>query len=412
MIRSAPVLDTPGAAADRFAGLPPYAFPRLRALLGDTPPGLEPINLSIGEPKHAFPPFVAEALTRHQADYGRYPPNQGTESWQAAVAGWLTRRFNLPQGQIGEKHLVPLNGTREGLFQAAIALVPPHKAGAQPAVLMPNPFYQCYAGAALAAGAEPVFLNAGKDTGFLPDLDAIPAQTWDRAALFYLCSPANPQGAVASRAYLEKLIGLTRAHDCVLALDECYSEIYTGTAPAGGLDVAWSTSGSFAGVLVFHSLSKRSNLPGLRSGFAAGDPELASRFMKVRAYGGAPSPIPVYEAAALAWGDEAHVEQNRAAYAEKFALADQMLGDRFGPVAPQGGFFLWLDVGGGEKAAFELWRDQGLRVLPGGYLAREDQHGINPGAAYIRVALVDDPGTLADAFGRLNIWLDTTNGTN
>jgi len=401
MIRSTPVPDT-----DRFAGLPAYAFPRLRALLGDTRPGQEPINLSIGEPKHDFPGFVMDALNRHQADFRRYPPNQGTENWQAAVTGWLTWRFNLPAELVGPDHILPLNGTREGLFQAAIALVPTHKDGAQPAVLMPNPFYQCYAAAALAAGAEPVFLPATAQTGFLPDLDAIPDTVWRRASLFYLCSPANPQGAVASRAYLERLIGLCRSHDCVLALDECYSEIYFGEAPVGGLDAAFASTGTLDNLLVFHSLSKRSNLPGLRSGFAAGDPALVQKFMKVRAYGGAPSPIPVYEAAALAWADEEHVEHNRKAYRAKFALAEERLSDRFGPVTPHGGFFLWLNVGDGEKAAFELWRDQGLRVLPGGFLARDTELGDNPGHDFIRVALVDDLETLDQAFARLKDWWD------
>ncbi len=404
MIRSAPVPHAPASDGDRFAGLPPYAFPRLRTLLGDTRPALEPINLSIGEPKHDFPAFVMDALNRHQAGFRRYPPNQGTESWQAAVTGWLTWRFNLPHDLISEGNILPLNGTREGLFQAAIALVPTHKAGAQPTVLMPNPFYQCYAAAALAAGAEPVFLPATQDTGFLPDLDGIPDDVWARASLFYLCSPANPQGAVASRAYLEKLIGLCRMHGCVLALDECYSEIYLGEPPVGGLDAAYASTSSLDGVLVFHSLSKRSNLPGLRSGFAAGDARLIQKFMKVRAYGGAPSPIPVYEAAALAWADEDHVEANRKAYGAKFALAEQRLGASFGPVTPAGGFFLWLDVRDGETAALELWRDYGLRVLPGAFLARDTETGDNPGQRFVRIALVDDLETLDTAFTRLLNW--------
>lgn len=390
-------------SADRFSSLPPYAFPRLRALLDDVSPASNQIiNLSIGEPKHKFPTFVTDVLAEQAAGYNKYPPNNGTPNWQQAVAGWLTRRYGLADGQVqADKHILPLNGTREGLFQAAIALVPTEKNGAQPAVLMPNPFYQCYAAAALAAGAEAVFLDATAQTGFLPDLDAIEAATLDRTALFYLCSPANPQGAVASRAYLEKLIGLARAHDFIVALDECYSEIYLGDAPVGGLQVAAATAQGFDNVLVFHSLSKRSNLPGLRSGFVAGDETLIARFAKVRSYGGAPSPIPVYEAAAAAWGDEDHVIENRRLYAEKFQIADRYLTGRYDYAAPAGGFFLWLNVEDGERAALALWQEAGIRVLPGGYLSRENAAGINPGAAYIRVAMVDEAPMIDSAMEKL-----------
>lgn len=392
-------------AEDRFAGLPPYAFPRLRALLDAHTPGGDGtiINLSIGEPKHPFPAFVGPILQEALSGFNKYPPNQGSPAWQQAVASWLTRRFNLPDGLIDPaKHLIPLNGTREGLFQTATAFVPvADQSGRKPLVLMPNPFYQCYAGAARGAGAEPVMLDATKQTGFLPDLDALTDDMLADTALFYLCTPANPQGAVADRAYLEKLITLARTHKFIVALDECYCEIYDTDAPAGGLDVAWSMNESFANVLVFHSLSKRSNLPGLRSGFVAGDPDLIARFNKVRSYGGAPTPLPIDAVATAAWSDEAHVELNRTLYREKFDIAERILGPTFGFERPAGGFFVWLDVGDSESACLRLWQQAGLRTIPGAYFAYDRADGSNPGAQYLRIALVDDAQTIDHALTKL-----------
>lgn len=390
--------------ADRFAGLPPYAFPRLRALLDDHTPGADQvINLSIGEPKHKFPDFVGQIITDNLAGFNKYPPNQGSPAWQAAVEAWLTTRFNLPDGAIiAAQHIIPLNGTREGLFQTATAFVPlADQAGRRPLVLMPNPFYQCYAGAARAAGADPVMLAATKETGFLPDLDAIDDQTLADTALFYLCSPANPQGVVASPGYLKKLITLARTHNFIVALDECYSEIYDTLVPTGGLDVAWQMSQSFDNVLVYHSLSKRSNLPGLRSGFVAGDPRLIARFNKVRSYGGAPIPLPIDAVATAAWSDETHVEANRALYREKFDIADRILGPTFGFTRPEGGFFAWLEVGDSEAACLRLWKDAGIRTIPGAYFAYDSDDGSNPGAAYLRLALVDDAPMIEHALTRI-----------
>jgi len=267
-------------------------------------------------------------------------------------------------------------------------VTPPQKDARQPAVLMPNPFYQCYAGAALAAGAEPVYLDAVSATGFLPDLDTLSPELLSRTALFYLCSPANPQGAVADKAYLKRLIQMAREYDFVLALDECYAEIYTQSPPPGGLEAASALAADgaaepFANILVFHSLSKRSNLPGLRSGFVAGDSRIIARFRNFRAYIGPTNPLPADAAATAAWSDEAHVQENRARYAEKFDAADALLAGRFGYVRPAGGFFAWLDVGDGEAAALSLWREAGVKVLPGKYLSRG-----TVGDRYIRVALV------------------------
>jgi aspartate/methionine/tyrosine aminotransferase len=378
----------------RFSDLPDYAFPRLRALLDPHPPGAEPLSMSIGEPRHPFPAFVTEILAAEAAGWGRYPPNEGTPALRAAIAGWLTRRYGLTADRADpETCVLPLNGTREGLFMACLALCPESKRGGRPAVLMPNPFYQCYAAAALAAGAEPVFLNATEATGHLPDFGAVPADVLDRTALVYLCSPANPQGAVASAAYWRDLLGLAEKHGFRVLADECYSEIWRHSPPPGALEVAQAAGADPERVLAFHSLSKRSNLPGLRSGFVAGGPKAVAAIARLRSYGGAPSPAPAQAVAAAAWADEAHVVANRALYAEKYAIADEVLQGLPGYRSPEAGFFLWAMVGDGEKAASRLWREAGVRTLPGAYLARPTAAG-DPGAAWLRVALTPPPAAL------------------
>lgn len=387
----------------RFDHLPGHTWTQLRALLNPLTPGqADPLDLALGEPKHPMPSFIGAVLRAHEADYARYPPVHGTPAWQEAVAGWLGRRYGLTTID-PDRHILPVSGTREGLFNAALIAVPETKAGTRPVVLMPNPFYQCYAAAALAAGAEPVYLPATAETGFLPDFDAVDDAIWARTALVYLCSPGNPQGAVASPAYLRALIDKCRAHDTVLIVDECYAEIYTDAPPAGVLETAGP---SYANVLAFHSLSKRSNLPGLRSGFVAGDPALIADYRELRAYGGSPSPLPVYAAAAAAWADDAHVDENRALYRAKLDAAARILNGRFGFARPGGGFFLWLNVGDGENAARRLWAEAGVRVVPGAYLARTDENGDNPGTRYIRVALVHPLEMTEEALIRLRDTLD------
>ncbi len=378
-----------------------YPFQRLAALL-QGPAGDEPLAMSIGEPQHQPPSFVAEILSREAAGWGKYPPMPGTPAFRQAVATWLCNRFTLPADWIdADRQILPLAGTREGLFQVAQLVTADSAAGSPPTVLLPNPFYQVYAGAALLAGAEPVFVPAVRDGGFLPDFAALPKAILDRAALAYLCNPANPQGSVASLAVLKETIALARHHGFVLAVDECYSEIYDREPPAGALQACRDLGGSSEGVVVFHSLSKRSSAPGLRSGFVAGDPALVAAFNRLRAYGGAAVPLPILAASTALWLDEVHVEDNRVLYRAKFDLADQILGELPGYYRPPGGFFLWLDVGDGEEAALRLWREAGIRVLPGGYLARPDAHGVNPGASYIRVALVHDLPTTRRALTRM-----------
>jgi aspartate/methionine/tyrosine aminotransferase len=326
---------------------------------------------------------VAEVLNAHMGEFSQYPSNEGAPELLDAISGWIARRYGV---DIPGERLMVLNGTREGLFDACLALCPEDKGG-RPAVLMPNPFYQPYAAAALSVGAEPVFVPATAATGFLPDYESLPPAVLNRVAVAYLCSPANPQGAVAPRAYLESIIRLADRYGFTLLSDECYSEIWRDAPPVGALDVAGKLGTDPERVAVFHSLSKRSNLAGLRSGFVAGGPETIRRFRQLRAYGGAPVPMPIQRVSARAWADEAHVVESRALYQEKFRIADQV----FEPVqayrGPEGGFFLWLPVEDGEAAALKLWRETGVRVLPGAYLAREVA-GYNPGKGYIRVAMV------------------------
>ncbi len=369
----------------RYAELPDYAFPRLRALLDGLTPGAAPVSMSIGEPTHAPPPFLAEVLAAHAGEYGVYPPNDGHPALLAAIAAWLARRYGVSYDPGTE--IFPLNGTREGLFAACLALVAEEKRGARPVVLLPNPFYQCYAVAALTAGAEPVYVPAGPATGFLPDFHAVPRDLLDRTEAVYMCSPANPQGAVADAAYWSALVDLAERHDFRIFADECYSEIWRDTPPPGALQAG----GDRERVVAFHSLSKRSSLPGLRSGFLASGARNVSALRRLRSYAGAPLPLPAQHAAAACWSDEAHVDESRALYCEKFALADRILGNLSGYQAPRAGFFLWLAVPDDVAATRALWSEAGVRVLPGSYLSRPADPrvgGGDPGAGYVRVALV------------------------
>ena len=378
-------------------------FVRLHELLADIKPGKTPINLSVGEPQHPIPPFVGPVLMAHLNDFGRYPANKGTERFRQAAAAWLDRRYRLSRPMDPESEVIVLNGTREGLFLGAVAAkrFVPRRAG-RPAILIPNPFYAAYSAGAGAAECEPVYLPTTRATGFLPDLDAISEELLARTVAFYIASPSNPQGAVADDAYLTRLAAMARRFGFLVFADECYCEVYlNGHPPRGMLEVSGP---DFANVVVFHSLSKRSNLPGLRVGFAAGDRRFLARYIELRNIAAPQVPVPAQEVAIAAYGDEAHVDRNREMYVAKFDLADQIIGDRYDYRRPPGGFFLWLDVsaqGGGEEASKRVWRDGGLRVIPGHYLARDGADGSNPGTNYIRVALVQDKETTAEALHRL-----------
>ena len=376
----------------RFSDLPEYAFPRLRALLDRHQPGGAEIAMSIGEPQHALPPILAETLAKHAHLYNKYPPIDGTPGWREAVAGWLTRRYDLDGSLDPDAQVLPLNGSREGLFGAALALAPGEKNGKQAAFLMPNPFYQVYAAAALAIGAEPICVPATRETGWLPDFSALPEDILERATFAYYCSPSNPQGAVADAATLARMVALAETYGFVIAFDEPYSEVYRDTPPPGALSAVAAEGADPERVLVFNTLSKRSNAAGLRSAFVAGGEKSISAIKRLRAYSGAPNPLPAIHAAEALWRDEAHVIENRRLYQEKYALADEILGGLPGYLPPDAGFFLWLDVGDGEAGVVELWKEAGVKCLPGAYLGRGDPRfngGENPGARYMRAALVE-----------------------
>jgi N-succinyldiaminopimelate aminotransferase len=382
-------------------------FARLAELLAPHKPGKPLIALSLGEPQHLVPGFVGPVLAQHVADFGRYPIAKGIEPFRKAATSWLGTRFNLPRAIDPESEILVLNGSREGLFFAALtAIRHVGERRGRPAILVPNPFYPAYGAGARAAACETIYLPTTPANGFLPDLDALDEATLARTVAIYIASPANPQGAVASPDYFSRLKSLADRFGFMIFSDECYSEIYTGDAPGSALECAGA---DFTNVVAFQSLSKRSNLPGMRVGFAAGDRNFLRLFHELRNVAAPQVPVPLQHVAVAAYGDEAHVEENRRLYRIKFDLADQILGSRYGYRRPAGGFCVWLDVsayGGDEAATMKLYREAGVRVVPGSYLAREQPDGFNPGAGYIRLALVSDSESTAEALHRLVEVLD------
>ncbi|MEM8978332.1 MAG: aminotransferase class I/II-fold pyridoxal phosphate-dependent enzyme [Pseudomonadota bacterium] len=371
---------------ERFSTLPAYAFPRLRALLEGVPAGGDPLLMTIGEPKHAFPAWIADVLAENLSGFGNYPTNEGRPELLEACAAWVKRRYGVALD--ADRNFLALNGTREGLYNVGMALGPEEKNG-QPVVLMPNPFYPVYMISAISHGAQSVFVPATAETGHLPDYQSLSEEVLNRTTLCYICSPANPQGAVASKDYWKALLNLAETYDFKVLADECYSEIYRDAPPPGILEVAHEMGVDPERVVAFHSLSKRSNVPGLRSGFAASGPENIVRMKQLRSYAGAPSPMPLQAVAAKLWNEESHVVENRRLYREKYAAADAIMADVPGYLPPEAGFFLWLPIKDGEAATLRLWRETGVKVLPGGYLSQDGPTG-NPGQDYIRVAMVAD----------------------
>ena len=370
---------------ERFSNLPAHAWPRLRALLDVYEGGGPAIHMTIGEPKHAFPAWVMDAINKHSAGFNNYPPNDGAPELLQAIAGFIDRRYGVSLA--ADTQVMALNGTREGLYNAVMALCPETKNGKRPAVLMPNPFYQVYMIAARSVSADPIMVPATAATDHLPDYSSLPDEVLNRTTAAYICSPANPQGAVASEEYWRTLIKLAERYDFKVFADECYSEIYRDTAPVGALETANAMGADPDRVVIFHSLSKRSNLPGLRSGFVASGADNVREIKQLRNYAGTPLPLPLQMASAEVWSDEEHVIENRSLYVEKYEIADRLLGHVPGYSSPEAGFFLWLPGENDEVAAVKLWRETGVRVLPGGYLA-QDYKGVNPGRDYIRVAMV------------------------
>lgn len=380
-----------------------YPFQRLNALLAEaSPPSATPVDLGIGEPKHAPPAFIGETLAASLDGLGRYAATGGTPALRNTLCHWLERRFSLGDGTLEpDANVLPVAGTREALFAITQAVV----AGQREArVLMPNPCYQIYEGAAFLAGAEPVYLNTTEANGYLPDLDAVPEATWQQCALIYICSPGNPSGAVLPEAWLRQLIALADAHDFVIAADECYSELYPDEdRPPLGLLEACARMGrtDFRRCLVFHSLSKRSNVPGLRSGFIAGDATILQGFLRYRTYQGCALPLHVQQASQAAWEDEVHVRHNRSRYRAKFDTALEILRPVFDVDAPDAGFYLWPRTPVDDVTfARTLYEQENVRVLPGSYLSR-DTNGLNPGAGHVRMALVAGEAECEEAMRRI-----------
>lgn len=379
-------------------------FAALRTQLEGIAPGQPPIDLTIGAPRHTPPSWTSEKLTEAISSAGQYPPIHGSPDLQSAMKNWAEQRFTGLKGQLNEKNILPLNGSREGLFYA-IFIAKSRRADIEnPIVLMPNPYYQVYSAAALAAGATPWFLNAQAENGFLPNIDEIPADILARTIAFYICTPSNPEGAVATRPYLKNLISLAREYQFMLFSDECYSEIYRRDKPASALEVAAAETGSLANVCAFNSLSKRSNLPGIRSGLVIGEGEFITAFKNFRNVAGPQIPGPIQHLSAHLWKDEDHVEENRKLYNKKYDLVKKILSPSFAVKIPEGGFFLWLNFsehGGGIDVTTTLWKGCGIKLLPGAYLSQPDHNGVNPGTDYARMALVASLEETEEALVRL-----------
>jgi N-succinyldiaminopimelate aminotransferase len=396
----------------RLDRLQPYPFQKLAALLaGATPPAdRSPIRLSVGEPQHAVPPAVLEAMAASLAALSHYPLTRASSALRESVAAWATRRFHLEAGALDpERHVLPVAGTREALFSIAQAVVD-HARDAAPVVIMPNPFYQIYEGAALLAGAEPYFINTVADDGYRMDFGAVPDEIWERTQLVYVCSPGNPSGAVLSAEDYAELIALAHRWDFVIASDECYSEIYFDDAapPLGVLQVCQQMGiAGFRHCLAFHSLSKRSNLPGLRSGFVAGDAGILDRYFHYRTYQGCALPPPTQAASVVAWDDETHVAANRTLYREKFDAVLDLLAPVLDVARPAAGFYLWPRTPVDDEAfTRELYRRENVLVLPGGYLSRS-AHGVNPGRGRVRLALVAPLAECIEAAQRVRNYVES-----
>jgi N-succinyldiaminopimelate aminotransferase len=398
----------------RLELLAAYPFERLARLKsGVTPPAdLSHIAMSIGEPKHAPPAFVIDALRASLARLDSYPATAGMPETRAACAAWLNRRFKLPPVD-PETMVLPVNGTREALFSFVQAVVSTRPQGSAakdgPVVAMPNPFYQIYEGATLLAGATPYFINTTAESRFQPDLDAVPDGVWKRCEMLFLCSPGNPTGAVLTREFLQRALALAERYDFVIASDECYAELYRDeAAPPPSLLEAAAARGdrSFRRCMVFHSLSKRSSVPGLRSGFVAGDPALIKPYLLYRTYHGCAMPVPTQLASIAAWNDDAHAAANRALYREKYARVLPILAPVLDVVQPDGGFYLWPDVGRDDEAfTRELFATQNLTILPGSYLARDTRDG-NPGRQRVRISLVASVDECVTAAQRIRSFLE------
>lgn len=391
-----------------LARLQPYPFEKIRILLeGVTPAALPAISLAIGEPKHPTPAFIHQAVLENLNGLANYPLTKGNLGLREAIAGWLTRRFQLPADSVDpEQHVIPVNGTREAIFAFAQAVIDPKP---DAAIVMPNPFYQIYEGAAFLAGAEPVFLPCVAENGFIPDFAAVPASVWQRCQLLYLCSPGNPTGAVIPLETLRQVLALAEQYDFIVASDECYSELYFDEAqPPVGLLQAAASMGNTAWkrCIVFHSLSKRSNAPGMRSGFVAGDADILKQFLLFRTYHGCAMPPPFQIASIAAWNDETHVQANREQYRQKFAAVMEILAPVLDVKMPDAGFYLWPQTPvDDETFTREVFAQAHVNIVPGSYLSRA-VNGVSPGANRVRLALVASLAECVEAAQRIRTVIE------
>jgi N-succinyldiaminopimelate aminotransferase len=401
-----------------MALMPPSSFDRLRGLLGPIEPkfsvGNGPVMMTIGEPQDPPPAFVTDVIAAHAREFGRYPPIDGTKDLRASCANWLRRRYALADGALDpDAQILPIVGSREGLFYTLFALVPETKNAGRPVVLLPNPFYGVYPPAVLAAGAEPYYVPSRKETNFLPDFESVPKEILARTVAAFYCSPSNPESAVATAEDWKRVFKLADEYDFTVLADECYCELYDKDPPQGALPIRLSTHPDCARLISFHSLSKRSNLPGLRSGFMVGPKDVISDLRGFRNLAAPQIPVPVMEASKVAWDDDAHVVETRALYRKRFDIAERYLGARKGFKRPEGGFYLWLDVGDGAEFAACLWAATGIRVMPGAFMGLEENPGnpaSNPGHPYVRIALVHDLVTIQRALERMAEFLVSPRG--
>jgi len=391
--------------------LHPYPFEKLTQLKHGITPAQDKthIALSIGEPKHETPELIHQALNDHADGIAKYPSTKGIPALRQAIADWISQRFNIAASDISaENQVLPVSGTREALFSFAQAVIDSSKPDAL--VIMPNPFYQIYEGAAILAGAEPYFLNTTEEYNYLPDFDSVPDEIWQRCQLIFICSPGNPTGAVISEQAHKKLILLAEKFDFVIASDECYTEIYDdeNNPPQGLLESAYHMGNTvFNHCVMFQSLSKRSNAPGLRSGFVAGDAKILNKYFKYRTYHGCAQPFPTQHASLAAWNDETHVIENRVLYREKFSAFIDILGDVCSINKPPASFYIWLKTSIDDTVfAQQLFAQQNITVLPGSYLSRE-AHGINPGKNHVRIALVAPVEDCIEAANRIKHFINT-----
>ena len=363
-----------------------YPFQRLNNLLKgiESPIDKKVSILSIGEPQHKPPNFIKEIINKNYSKWAKYPPTLGMEKLNIASINWLKRRFKLTKDMINYKdNIVQLAGTREGLFNIALALTPRKKDNLKPAILIPDPFYQVYAGASRISGADPIFVSSLKENNFIPAFSDVDKETLSRTSIIYVCSPSNPEGMSLKLKDWKDLIYLARNNNSTLIVDECYTDIYPDIPPMGVLEACEKLNTGISNIISFHSLSKRSNLPGFRSGFAVGDINIITNFKKLRHYCAGQQPIPIQEAATALWDDDAHAEKNRHKYKKKFQIAKSVFKKKYEFYIPDGGFYLWLNVGNGEKITQRLWAEKGIKVMPGSYLSRTAAS-----KKYIRIALV------------------------